>query len=180
MNKVKLLILDVDGVLTDGKKYYDNTGKVQLKTFCDKDWTTIKRFKSIGVKVVFITGDPFNKFIEEKRNIKVYLNRKDGSHIDKKEFLNEICKIYEVSSNEICFVGDDIFDIGLMKELKYSFSPSDAPRIVKDNSAELESKGGENILIELYEKLESMSLIDKKDYEEIIEALYKEDLKDTF
>ena len=67
-----------------------------------------------------------------------------------------------------------------MKELKYSFSPSDAPKIVKDNSVELDSKGGENILIELYEKLESMSLIDKKDYEEIIEPLYKEDLKDTF
>jgi 3-deoxy-D-manno-octulosonate 8-phosphate phosphatase KdsC-like HAD superfamily phosphatase len=85
MNKIRLLILDVDGVLTDGKKYYDNTGSVLLKTFCDKDWTTIKRFKSIGLNVVFITGDPFNKFIEKKRNIKVYLNRKDGSHIDKKE-----------------------------------------------------------------------------------------------
>ena len=177
---IKLLIIDVDGIMTDGIKYYNRDGEVKLKTFCDKDWTTIKRFKSIGLNVIFITGDPFNKFIEKKRNIKVYLNRKDGTHIDKKEFLNEVCKNYKVNSNEICFVGDDIFDIGLMKELKYSFSPSDAPKIVKDNSVELDSKGGENILIELYEKLESMSLIDKKDYEEIIEPLSKEDLKDTF
>ena len=42
-----LLILDVDGVLTDGKKYYDNTGKVLLKTFCDRDFTAIKKIKAV-------------------------------------------------------------------------------------------------------------------------------------
>ena len=40
---IKLLILDVDGVLTDGKKYYNRDGDVVMKTFCDKDWTAIKR-----------------------------------------------------------------------------------------------------------------------------------------
>jgi 3-deoxy-D-manno-octulosonate 8-phosphate phosphatase (KDO 8-P phosphatase) len=180
MKKIKLLILDVDGVLTNGKKYYDNTGKVHLKTFCDKDWTVIKRFKTLGIGVICITGDPFNKFIEEKRNIKVYLNRKDKSHVDKREFLSEICKNYNVNSEEICFVGDDIFDVGLMKDLKYSFCPSDAPQVVKDNSESLVSKGGDNVLVELYEKLESMSLIEKKDYEEIIQPLYEEDIKDMF
>ena len=77
-NKLKLLILDVDGILTDGKKYYDKTGMPQFKIFCDKDWTTIKRFKAIGVSVVFLTGDPFNETIGIKRNIPVIVNRKDG------------------------------------------------------------------------------------------------------
>ena len=49
---IKLLILDVDGVMTNGTKYYDREGTVKLKTFCDKDWTAIKRFRAIGIDVV--------------------------------------------------------------------------------------------------------------------------------
>ena len=66
---IKLLILDVDGIMTDGVKYYDKEGVVKLKTFCDKDWTAIKRFKSIGIQVLFLTGDPFNEAIAKNRNI---------------------------------------------------------------------------------------------------------------
>ena len=51
---IKLVILDVDGVLTDGKKYYNRDGDVVMKTFCDKDWTAIKRFKALGIKVLFL------------------------------------------------------------------------------------------------------------------------------
>ena len=60
---IKLVILDVDGVLTTGKKYYNREGEVKLKSFCDKDWTAIKRFQAIGIPVIFITGDPYNKQI---------------------------------------------------------------------------------------------------------------------
>ena len=60
LRRVKLLAIDVDGVLTDGKKYYNRDGKVEMKTFCDKDWTAIKRFRALGVNVIFLTGDPFD------------------------------------------------------------------------------------------------------------------------
>ena len=63
MNQIKLIVLDVDGVMTDGKKYYTREGKVVMKQFCDKDWTAIKRFRALGVNVVFLTGDPFNESI---------------------------------------------------------------------------------------------------------------------
>ena len=65
---IKLVILDVDGVLTDGKKYYNRDGDVLMKTFCDKDWTAIKRFKALGIKVLFLSGDPFNEKIAKNRN----------------------------------------------------------------------------------------------------------------
>ena len=65
MNKIKLLILDVDGVLTDGKKHYDKEGNTISKVFCDKDWTALKLLKVVGIKTILITGDPFNKFIEK-------------------------------------------------------------------------------------------------------------------
>lgn len=50
---IKLLILDVDGVLTNGKKYYGENGLGRLKNFCDKDFTAIKRIKAAGVNVCF-------------------------------------------------------------------------------------------------------------------------------
>ena len=55
---IKLLILDVDGVMTGGIKYYDREGTVKLKTFCDKDWTAIKRFVQSESMLFFLTGDP--------------------------------------------------------------------------------------------------------------------------
>jgi 3-deoxy-D-manno-octulosonate 8-phosphate phosphatase (KDO 8-P phosphatase) len=65
---VKLLILDVDGVLTDGRKYYDSSGLATHKTFCDKDFTAIKKFKSIGCEVIFLSGDKnINEKIAENR-----------------------------------------------------------------------------------------------------------------
>ena len=52
---IKLVILDVDAVMTDGKKYYDRDGKFVIKNFCDKDWNSIKRFRALGIPVLFIT-----------------------------------------------------------------------------------------------------------------------------
>ena len=53
---IKLIILDVDGVMTDGKKYYDRDGKVVLKNFCDKDWTAIKRFRALPAEAVCVVA----------------------------------------------------------------------------------------------------------------------------
>ena len=111
---IKLVILDVDGVMTDGVKYYDREGTVKLKTFCDKDWTAIKRFRAIGVDVVFLTGDPYNVSILENRNLHVIANRGSGFHSDKKNYLDEILEQYNCSVKETAYVGDDLFDIGIM------------------------------------------------------------------
>ena len=44
-------------------------GNVVMKNFCDKDWTAVKRFRAIGIPVVFLTGDPFNAKILNNRNL---------------------------------------------------------------------------------------------------------------
>ena len=80
---IKLLILDVDGVLTDGKKYYNRDGDVVMKTFCDKDWTAIKRFKALGIKVLFLSGDPFNEKIAKKQNFFRTLTDETAKHKNK-------------------------------------------------------------------------------------------------
>ena len=112
---IKLIILDVDGVMTDGKKYYDRDGNVVIKNFCDKDWTAIKRFRAIGIPVVFLTGDAYNATILKNRNLPYVVNRGEGFHRDKVNFLDDILTEYECDAKETVYVGDDLFDMGVMK-----------------------------------------------------------------
>lgn len=180
MDEIKLIILDIDGVLTDGKKYYDRTGKVLLKTFCDKDWTVLKIFKALNIEVVCITGDPFNSFIEKNRNISVIVNRSEKKHLDKGLYLDRLLKKFKLTSEQVCFVGDDIFDVGLMKKVKYSFCPNDSPNIVKKECKVLKSNGGNNLMVSLMEELIRLKLIKNIEYDSIISKLYMLDEKEIF
>ena len=183
---IKLVIIDVDGVLTDGTKSYDKEGKGQLKNMCDKDWTTIKRFKAIGIPVVSITGDPFNQAVLERRNIKTYVNRNptdDGgiSHVCKSSYLQDLYKEYDCGPEHTVYIGDDIFDIKIMKSVNWSFCPVDAPSIVKDNVWHvLKHPGGHNVLVEMFEVLEWEQLVPSVPYSELIGKLYEIDEKDRF
>ena len=177
---IKLLILDIDGVLTDGKKYYDKSGLASYKTFCDKDWTSIKRFRAIGVDVLFLTGDPFNEQIAVRRKIPVIVNRKDGYHNDKGDYVDEICKQFRCDVSEIAYFGDDLFDIGIMKKVKYSFSLKDSPQMVKEYSEVINCNAGENAVMQLYEYCEREKLIHNIQYEEIMDKIYELDKKEEF
>ena len=76
MSKIELVVLDIDGILTDGKKYYDQSGMPFAKTYCDKDFTAIKRLRGAGINVCFLSGDEnVNKAMAENRNIDFYSAR---------------------------------------------------------------------------------------------------------
>ena len=177
---IKLLILDVDGVMTDGIKYYDREGTVKLKTFCDKDWTAIKRFRAIGINVVFLTGDPYNVSILENRNLHVIANRGKDFHTDKADYLDAILKEYQCTAEETAYVGDDIFDIGIMKRVKYPICLIDSPRIVRQVAKVLPVKGGQNVIMNLFDDFEINGLIPCIDYDRVIEKIYELDLKEKF
>lgn len=177
---IKLIILDVDGVLTDGRKYYNRHGEVKLKTFCDKDWTAIKRFRALGINVIFLTGDPFNVSIATNRNIDIIVNRQDGVHRDKSDYLPEICEEYGVNPEEIVFVGDDIFDLKLLKKVKYSYCPSDAPAELIKHCRVLNNKGGNNLIMELFDHLEFEDDLPKFNIEDHLTDVYDLDLKEKF
>jgi len=177
---IKLLILDVDGVMTDGIKYYDREGTVKLKTFCDKDWTAIKRFRAIGINVVFLTGDPYNVSILENRNLHVIANRGSGFHSDKKNYLGDILKEYKCTSKETAYVGDDLFDIGIMKGVGHPFCMLDSPRIVRQIAQVLPVKGGDNAIMELFDTLEIDGLLPSFSYDKVIDKIYELDLKEKF
>ena len=125
---IKLLILDVDGVLTDGTKVYDSHHNVLSKRFSCKDFTAIKRFIAAGVRVVMLSGDIFNKAMADKRNIDFYCSRNKDLSLDK------------------------YFDLSIFEKLNLSFCPNDAPQLIKDSATTvLDAKGGGGVVVELYD-----------------------------
>lgn len=147
-----LLILDIDGVMTDGTKTYGLNGEVLSKTFYDHDFTAIKRFKSKGLNVCFLSGDKrVNENMCSRRKIDFYHNE-NGK--DKSEYLDLLCETYDTSPQNIAYVGDDIYDLQIMRNVKYVFCPSDAVsdvlELCEEKGAILKSKGGRGVVKELY------------------------------
>ena len=153
-NYIKLLLLDVDGVLTTGKKNYSALGDVVSKSFCDLDFTAIKIFKYFGINTVFISGDKTcNEKIAFYRNIDFIYTRKNNVMIDKVDYLKQIEKKYKVNRKEIIFLGDDIFDmklglkVGLFCVPKNSFS-----ELKKKANLVLENESGNFLVKEILDK----------------------------
>ena len=110
---IKLLALDVDGVLTDGGIYISENGS-ESKRFYAQDGHGLVLIKNLGVEIVVISGR-YSKAVEHRGNElgfkKIIQNSKDKL----KEFNDNFSK--EFNLEEVCFVGDDIVDISLMQEV---------------------------------------------------------------
>jgi hypothetical protein len=110
------------------------------------------------------------------RNIDFYLSRSSP----KESLLKIIEDRYNVDRKDMCYFGDDLFDIGIMKEVGYSFCTCDSPLMVKSNSIELNVLGGNNAILHLFEYCEKYCLIPILNYEELISKIYELDKKEKF
>ena len=163
---IKLFIIDVDGVMANGK-FYNINHNVVLKKFQDRDFTAIKRFKSSNVKIVILSGDNWNKKMALKRNLNFYLSRTSKT-LEKFDFLKIFKKKYNISPNNMAFVGDDYFDIKISKGVRYSFCVSDAPIDLKKVCYKiLKTRGGEGVLSEIYDFCVKKKLINSSSYEKV-------------
>jgi len=161
---IELAILDIDGILTDGKKYYNSSGMPFAKTFCDKDFTAIKRLKAAGVKVCFLSGDNrINENMAANRNIDFYYAR----GVDKVEFLDRFSKSYDTQPERMLYIGDDLFDLNIMKKVGFAYCPQDAPATVKNVSEVISANGGENLICKLVDILLERGYIKDTSLEEI-------------
>jgi 3-deoxy-D-manno-octulosonate 8-phosphate phosphatase (KDO 8-P phosphatase) len=157
----KLLILDIDGVLTDGTKSYDCNGAVVSKRYNDKDFTAIKRFVSSGVKVVFLSGDTnINQKMAEDRNVPFYYARGSNGFITKADFIELFEKEYGISKSLMAYVGDDYFDLDIIQMLDYTYCPADAnPDIKRHVSMVLQVCGGHGVISDLFDVYKSSNAI---------------------
>ena len=172
---IKLLILDVDGVLTDGTKTYDKDHNVLSKRFMCKDFTAIKKFMAANVDIVLISGDKWNEQMANKRNLDFFCTRDDNLSLDKSKYIEIFLKKYNVKIEEIAFVGDDYFDLSMFTNIELTFCPSDSPHIIKNHSKTIMSaNGGEGVIVELYDYFVSNNLLVEPSLESVLALDAKE------
>lgn len=106
---IRLLALDVDGVLTDGRIYYGNNGE-ELKAFNIKDGLGIKLLQDAGVIVAIITGRSSN--IVSRRAQELGIKHIVQGREDKKSALLELCKELSLQPSDCAYMGDDLPDLG--------------------------------------------------------------------
>lgn len=175
---IKLVILDIDGVMTDGRKYYGLDGMPFAKTYCDKDFTAIKRLRGAGVEVCFLSGDnTVNQAMAKNRNIDFFYAR--GK--DKMDFIPEFQEKYNTTPEHMAYIGDDLFDSSMLEAVRYPFCPADACREVKKICVHavgyhniLQSNGGCNVIMEMVELMIERGLVNDCTMQDI-EALDKDE-----
>lgn len=121
--KVKLLILDVDGVLTDGRIILDNEGN-ELKAFHVRDGHGIKMLQREGINVAFITGRESDAVTRRARELGI-TEVHQGSK-NKLEAYPKVLERFGVSDEETAYVGDDIVDIPVMVRVGLPVTVGDA------------------------------------------------------
>jgi len=127
IQKVKLLLLDVDGVLTDGKLYFSNNGD-EFKAFSVLDGHGIKMLQESGVKVGIITGR--ESALVKKRAEDLGIQILIQASKNKRDSLNTITEKENVKNEEVAFMGDDYPDIGVMSDVGLGLTVANAHRAV--------------------------------------------------
>ena len=129
---IKLLIMDVDGTLTDGKIYMAPSGEA-MKAFNIKDGYAIAHMlPEMGVVPVIITGR--KSLIVENRAKELGIAELHQGVSDKLKKLKEVADKYGVTSDEIAYIGDDLNDLDCMKYCGFSACPADAVEEVKQTA----------------------------------------------
>jgi 3-deoxy-D-manno-octulosonate 8-phosphate phosphatase (KDO 8-P phosphatase) len=121
--KIKLLVLDVDGVLTDGKLYYGNSGE-ELKAFNIQDGLGIKLLQQGNIQVGIITGRVSG--LLQRRADELGINPVIQGREDKLTALEELLQSTEFDLNEIAFVGDDLPDLAVINKVGLGLTVANA------------------------------------------------------
>ncbi len=153
--KIKLIITDVDGVLTDTGIYYSPSGET-LKRYSIRDGMGVERLRELlGIETVIVTGENSGtvKTRAEKLKIsQVYLGVKD-----KEALLEEIKKKNQLEAENIAYIGDDSNDYEIMKKVGLTATPSDGMDFIKDISDYIcQTKGGYGAFREFAELIISL------------------------
>jgi 3-deoxy-D-manno-octulosonate 8-phosphate phosphatase (KDO 8-P phosphatase) len=131
MSMVKILVLDVDGVLTDGSIYINDHGD-EMKAFNSRDGHGIKLLQRAGIEAAIITGRVSRalKHRAEELGIRhIYQNAKD-----KRDAILKLSSDLGIDTREMAYMGDDVVDVPAMVLCAMSFAPSDAMDIVKEKA----------------------------------------------
>lgn len=146
--KIKLLILDVDGVMTDAGMYYTESGD-QIKKYNAKDGMAIMKAQEKGLICGIISSAFTDKMVRNRAEVlkieRVYVGRDQKINV-----LKQWCDELKLDLSEVAIIGDDINDLSIMREVGFRACPKDAVQEVKKEvDIVLTKKGGEGVVREL-------------------------------
>ena len=145
--KIKIVLTDVDGVLTDGGMYYTKEGDI-MKRFHTRDGMGVTLLRKRNIPTIIITKEktPMVKNWSSKMKIKKLY---DGI-IEKESMIEIISKKFQINSEEMAYIGDDINDLELLKKVGLSASPNDGVELIKKECDYICKKnGGEGVFREV-------------------------------
>ncbi len=151
LKRIRLLLLDVDGVLTDGSIVYDDRG-AEIKSFNAKDGLGIRLLMQSGIQVGIITGRSSAALRHRCTNLGI--KHLYAAVEDKAKALQDVLQITVIKSAETAFVGDDLPDLPIMKQVGLSVTVADAPQELHAAADMITTaKGGQGAVREVCEAI---------------------------
>lgn len=151
MNLPKLILTDIDGVWTDGGMYYDKTGN-ELKKYNTSDSAGVLFCKLLEIPVGIITGEQ-NDIVKNRAN-KLGIEILFMGVKNKLLIVEELCLKLNISMDEVAYIGDDVNDILVLKNVGISACPISAPNYVKKcTNLILTKEGGNGVFREFVEEI---------------------------
>ncbi|ATG92090.1 3-deoxy-manno-octulosonate-8-phosphatase KdsC [Methylomonas koyamae] len=123
VRELKLLVLDVDGVLTDGRLFFDDNGR-EYKCFHARDGHGIKLLRQTGVEVAVISGRKSNSVALRMQGLGVELVYQ--GHENKRAAFADILQRLNLQPRQVAYVGDDILDLPVMRQVGFAVAVRDA------------------------------------------------------
>ena len=147
----KLILTDIDGVWTDGGMYYDQTGN-EWKKFNTSDSAGVLFAHRLNIPVGIITGEETH--IVARRSNKLRVDYLFQNTKNKLAVAQSLCEELHITLKDVAFIGDDLGDINLLKQVGFAGVPASAPDYVKVlGNVPLSKKGGEGVFREFVEKI---------------------------
>jgi len=149
--RLKLILTDVDGVMTDGSIFIMPTGE-EARVFNVKDGYGIVLAHAAGLETGIITGRASNAVTERARTLGMSV-LKQGS-LDKLRLFEEILSEKSLAPHEVAYIGDDYPDLPVLQRVGLSATPADAPLALKEAAFMImENAGGRGALREFIESI---------------------------
>jgi 3-deoxy-D-manno-octulosonate 8-phosphate phosphatase (KDO 8-P phosphatase) len=136
---IRLLALDVDGVLTDGRLWFGNSGE-ELKAFDIQDGLGVKLLQRGGVEVAIITGRRSELVARRARELGI--ERLVQGREDKLAALTELCIDAGIAPEQVAYMGDDLPDLGAIRAAGLGLAPANANAFVATHADHRTQRGG--------------------------------------
>ena len=151
MKNIRLIVIDVDGTMTDAGIYYDENGN-ELKKFCTKDAAGFFAAHSLGIKIMVLTGRECAATTRRMKEMKVkYLFQ---NVMKKSDFLKTFLIQHGIKKQEIVYIGDDLNDLPSMLLAGYIGCPADSCIEVKSIANYISSiNGGDGAVRDIIEHI---------------------------